>query len=974
MSGRGGRGAALLKALEQPVRRPGQLSVHTGDQGAGPPPLTSAAVSTVGVVQMVADVDKCPPLVTPLPGQPLSFSRPLASPAVLPLVGRGGRGVRSVEPRMADEPPSLISYEPSSPEPVLTETEVVPVSVPSIQPGASSQTISKGSPAVGRGSMLRDTACHVRLPQLHSSGGPPVVQTTTPTVSPPALSPSPPHLVKAMRGLSLNNMESSMASSMASQRGSSGQSIPVSANYLPLKGNIDGVFKYAVTFSPPVEDIRSRSQLLNEHKELIGLTRVFDGTTLYVPKRICEQRLDLMSTRQTDGTSVKVTISLVDAIKNHDVVQLMNVIFKRILRALKLQRIGRDYYDANAPLEVPQHKMQLWPGYVTVINRHEGGLMLVLDVSHRVMKTDTALDFLYELYHSNRDKFREEAFKQLVGSVVLTRYNNRTYEIDDIAWDKNPRCAFQDHAGSQITFVDYYKRAYDLDITDLEQPLLIHRPKKKQRGKKEESGKEVDEMVCLVPELCAMTGLTDAARSDFKVMKDLAIHTRVPPEKRAESFRKFIQRLNTTKEASELLQSWGLILDSQMLDLQGRRLPPEKILFKNSSIVANMEADWSRECLKEHVISAVSLLDWAVLFVKKDQGKATDFVNMLSKVCPPIGMEVQEPKMVEVVNDRTESYLRALRELIAPRLQMVVIVFPTSRDDRYSAVKKLCCIESPIPSQVLIARTITQQQKLRSVTQKVALQMNAKLGGELWAVEIPLKSCMVIGIDVYHDKSYGNKSIAGFVASTNPSFTRWYSRTAMQEQSQELIHELKLCMQAALKKYNEVNQSLPERIIVFRDGVGEGREEYVSEFEVPQFNSCFSIFGDNYSPKLAVVVVQKRISTRIFGRSGNGYENPPPGVIVDHTVTKSYDFYLVSQHVRQGTVSPTYYRVIYDKSGLKPDHLQRLTYKLTHMYYNWPGTIRTPAPCNYAHKLAFLVGKSLHRDPAHELSDRLFFL
>ena len=26
-------------------------------------------------------------------------------------------------------------------------------------------------------------------------------------------------------------------------------------------------------------------------------------------------------------------------------------------------------------------------------------------------------------------------------------------------------------------------------------------------------------MVCLVPELCAMTGLTDAARSDFKVMK-----------------------------------------------------------------------------------------------------------------------------------------------------------------------------------------------------------------------------------------------------------------------------------------------------------------------------------------------------------------------------------------------------------------------------------------------------------------------
>ena len=48
-----------------------------------------------------------------------------------------------------------------------------------------------------------------------------------------------------------------------------------------------------------------------------------------------------------------------------------------------------------------------------------------------------------------------------------------------------------------------------------------------------------------------------------------------------------------------------------------------------------------------------------------------------------------------------------------------------------------------------------------------------------------------------------------------------------------------------------------------------------------------------------------------------------------------YDFYIVSQAVRAGSVSPTHYNVVYDTSGLKPDHLQRLTYKLCHMYYNW---------------------------------------
>ena len=91
-------------------------------------------------------------------------------------------------------------------------------------------------------------------------------------------------------------------------------------------------------------------------------------------------------------------------------------------------------------------------------------------------------------------------------------------------------------------------------------------------------------------------------------------------------------------------------------------------------------------------------------------------------------------------------------------------------------------------------------------------------------------------------------------------------------------------------------------------------------------------------------------------------------------VFSRYDFFLVSQSVRQGTVNPTSYNVIKDNSGLTPDHLQKLTYKLCHLYYNWPGTVRVPAPCQYAHKLAFLVGESLHREPSEQLEDVLFYL
>jgi len=53
--------------------------------------------------------------------------------------------------------------------------------------------------------------------------------------------------------------------------------------------------------------------------------------------------------------------------------------------------------------------------------------------------------------------FQDECTKQLVGNTVITRYNNRTYRIDDIEWNKTPRDSFTLASGEEITFVDYYR-------------------------------------------------------------------------------------------------------------------------------------------------------------------------------------------------------------------------------------------------------------------------------------------------------------------------------------------------------------------------------------------------------------------------------------------------------------------------------------------------------------------------------------
>lgn len=64
--------------------------------------------------------------------------------------------------------------------------------------------------------------------------------------------------------------------------------------------------------------------------------------------------------------------------------------------------------------------------------------------------------------------------------------------------------------------------------------------------------------------------------------------------------------------------------------------------------------------------------------------------------------------------------------------------------------------------------------------------------------------------------------------------------------------------------------------------------------------------------------------------NGGVASNPPCGTVVDDVVTRPerYDFFLVSQNVKEGTVNPTMYNVIKDESGLSPDNIQALTFKV----------------------------------------------
>nr|XP_035950815.1 piwi-like protein 1 isoform X2 [Halichoerus grypus] len=717
-----------------------------------------------------------------------------------------------------------------------------------------------------------------------------------------------------------------------SKTGSSGIIVRLSTNHFRLTSRPQwALYQYHIDYNPLMEARRLRSALLFQHEDLIGRCHAFDGTILFLPKRLQHKVTEVFS-QTRNGEHVRITITLTNELPptSPTCLQFYNIIFRRLLKIMNLQQIGRNYYNPSDPIDIPNHRLVIWPGFTTSILQYENNIMLCTDVSHKVLRSETVLDFMFNLYHQTEEqKFQEQVSKELIGLIVLTKYNNKTYRVDDIDWDQNPKSTFKKADGSEVSFLEYYRKQYNQEITDLKQPVLVSQPKRR-RG----PGGTLPGPAMLIPELCYLTGLTDKMRNDFNVMKDLAVHTRLTPEQRQREVGRLIDYIHKDDNVQRELRDWGLSFDSNLLSFSGRILQAEKIHQGGKTFDYNPQfADWSKETRGAPLISVKPLDNWLLIYTRRNYEAANSLIQNLFKVTPAMGIQMKKAIMIEV-DDRTEAYLRVLQQKVTSDTQIVVCLLSSNRKDKYDAIKKYLCTDCPTPSQCVVARTLGKQQTVMAIATKIALQMNCKMGGELWRVDMPLKLAMIVGIDCYHDTTAGRRSIAGFVASINEGMTRWFSRCVFQDRGQELVDGLKVCLQAALRAWNSCNEYMPSRIIVYRDGVGDGQLKTLVNYEVPQFLDCLKSVGRGYK----------------------------------------YDFFIVSQAVRSGSVSPTHYNVIYDSSGLKPDHIQRLTYKLCHVYYNWPGVIRVPAPCQYAHKLAFLVGQSIHREPNLSLSNRLYYL
>lgn len=115
----------------------------------------------------------------------------------------------------------------------------------------------------------------------------------------------------------------------------------------------------------------------------------------------------------------------------------------------------------------------------------------------------------------------------------------------------------------------------------------------------------------------------------------------------------------------------------------GRMLPQEDIVFRdNRKVPAGPNADWSNAFRNESMISAVPLQNWVVLYTRRDQGRAQDFISLMLKICPGIGMLCNPPTRFELRDDRLDTYTKAVKDHINPAVSIHLIYYILGNNTR----------------------------------------------------------------------------------------------------------------------------------------------------------------------------------------------------------------------------------------------------------------------------------------------------
>ena len=249
-----------------------------------------------------------------------------------------------------------------------------------------------------------------------------------------------------------------------------------------------------------------------------------------------------------------------------------------------------------------------------------------------------------------------------------------------------------------------------------------------------------------------------------------------------------------------------------------------------------------------------------------------------------------------------------------------------------------------------------------TICSKNLLQLNSKLSGVSYKPKlhesIKKKKLMIIGVDSSHIK--GKRTGIAMVATINTTFTNFYNKEKIifEDKLEPFYYCISSFIEEAIAEYKNLNDFLPEGIIIYRQGVSLQQRQFLFN-EVKNIQKVCEKAEIMYD----YILVNKKTTYKFFEKIQNEHQNPEQGLLVFNDITNRnfFEFYIQPQKVTGGSATPTCFTVAFgnfDSSKIIP----KLTFDLCHLYSNWQGPVRVPHVLKLAEKLSKMTAKYTERE------------
>lgn len=262
-----------------------------------------------------------------------------------------------------------------------------------------------------------------------------------------------------------------------------------------------------------------------------------------------------------------------------------------------------------------------------------------------------------------------------------------------------------------------------------------------------------DQQIVLPCSLCHEASLPKDFTKDTRKMRDLQAYKVNGPEQRFYRISSLINKL----QENEVMNEWGINVNTTFTQLKGKKLYPPKVLDGNGN-QADFK-DYEKGEIRHSQPVKLSYQSWVLVYSKFDYDNANLMFESLQKAQGRYGIKVEEPQWIEVPDGRDPKYfIDAIKTDMDPKHTLIALIVIQRREHK-KGIKALLD-KAGVPSQFILSETI-KRAKI-TVYGNVLKQINAKLKLDLYRIRIPLRNVMIIGVDAVNE---GRGSILGMTAS-----------------------------------------------------------------------------------------------------------------------------------------------------------------------------------------------------------------